>query len=89
MKNKIILLSCFSLSTAYAAIPPEKLLQKDCTQCHGNWMYEREDKKTKDFKALKRRVNFCKNPANATWFDDETEAVIHYLNDHYYHFDTK
>jgi hypothetical protein len=39
-----------------------------------------------DLAQLGRQVRFCQNAVGATWFDDEVDDVIEYLNTSYYHF---
>ncbi len=57
-----------------------------CTGCHGSGVYTRADRKMRDLAQLGKQVRFCKNVVGATWFDDEVDDVIEYLNATYYHF---
>jgi len=57
-----------------------------CTGCHGDEVYTREDRKMRDLVQLGKQVPFCQNAVGATWFDDEVDDVIEYLNQTYYHF---
>ena len=57
-----------------------------CTGCHGSEVYTRADRKMKDLAQLGKQVRFCQNVVGATWFDDEVDDVIEYLNATYYHF---
>lgn len=66
-----------------------------CLSCHTskypddpNKMYSREDRTIEDYKTLASRVQLCGTRAVETsWFDDEFEAVITYLNTEFYHFE--
>jgi len=64
----------------------EDLHFEHCTGCHGDEVYSREDRKMKDLAQLGRQVRFCQNAVGATWFDDEVDDVIEYLNKTHYHF---
>ncbi len=57
-----------------------------CTGCHDDSVYTRADRKIKDLAQLGRQVRFCKDAVGATWFDDEVDDVIAYLNATYYKF---
>lgn len=64
----------------------EELHQESCTQCHSDQVYTRPDHFVKSIHALKKQVKRCKDSSNATWFDEDTDAVVHYLNTKYYKF---
>ena len=64
----------------------EDLHFEHCTGCHGSEVYTRDDRKMMDLAQLGRQVRFCQNAVGATWFDDEVDDVIEYLNTSYYHF---
>lgn len=57
-----------------------------CTGCHDSEVYTRDDRKVRDLAQLGKQVRFCKNTLGVTWFDDEVDDVIAYLNASYYHF---
>ena len=57
-----------------------------CTGCHQEEVYTRADRKVGNLEHLGRQVRFCKDNLGITWFDDEVEDVIAYLNQAYYHF---
>ena len=57
-----------------------------CTGCHGSEVYTREDRKMGGLAQLGKQVRFCQNAVGATWFDDEVDDVIEYLNATHYHF---
>ncbi len=59
---------------------------ESCTGCHDDSLYTRADRKVKDLDHLGRQVRFCKDAVGATWFDDEVDDVIAYLNATYYKF---
>jgi cytochrome c2 len=57
-----------------------------CTGCHDSSVYTRENRNVRDLAQLGRQVRFCKDSIGLTWFDDEVDDVIAYLNATYYHF---
>lgn len=57
-----------------------------CTGCHDSSVYTREDRKVGDLARLGQQVRFCRDTIGVTWFDDEVDDVIAYLNATYYHF---
>ncbi len=59
---------------------------ENCTGCHDASVYTREDRRVKSLSQLGTRVRFCKDAIGLTWFDDEVDDVIEYLNKTYYHF---
>lgn len=82
----IILLA--SSSTLYAADIENgnDLHFEHCTGCHDSSVYTRSDRKMADLAQLGKQVRFCKDAVGATWFDDEVDDVIEYLNATYYKF---
>lgn len=69
------------------------LHNQHCIACHaarfgnnGADIYTRENRRVNDLGALQRQVNLCKNNLGITWFDDEVNHVVDYLNATYYKF---
>jgi len=60
--------------------------KKYCYKCHTDEVYTRKNHFIKSLKALKQQVSRCKNNANAPWFDEDTSAVVQFLNQKYYKF---
>lgn len=58
----------------------------NCTGCHDASVYTRDDRRVRNLVQLRTQVRFCKDTLGLTWFDDEVEDVIGYLNKTYYHF---
>ena len=59
---------------------------ENCTGCHDTTVYTRENRNVQSLSRLGAQVRFCKDSLELTWFDDEVEDVIGYLNKEYYHF---
>ncbi len=64
----------------------EKLVAQNCTRCHDDSVYTRLNRRVKTLPALGKQVRFCKDTIGITWFDDEVNDVVYFLNDRYYHF---
>ncbi len=59
---------------------------ENCTGCHDSSTYTRENRRVQSLARLGTQVRFCKNSLGLTWFDDEVDDVIGYLNKEFYHF---
>jgi hypothetical protein len=59
---------------------------ENCTGCHDSTAYTRDNRKVGSLQRLGTQVRFCKDSLGLTWFDDEVNDVIGYLNKEYYHF---
>ncbi len=57
-----------------------------CNKCHTDKVYTRENRFVKSLDALSKQVVRCKNNTGAPWYDQDTEAVVHFLNEKYYKF---
>lgn len=57
-----------------------------CYKCHGDEVYTRDDRFVKTISALGKQVRRCKDNLGIAWFDEDTDAVIHFLNKKYYKF---
>ena len=83
----LIMTLLFGMSARAADIDNgDDLHFENCTGCHDSSVYTREDRNVQNLAQLGKQVRFCKNTIGLTWFDDEVEDVIAYLNETYYHF---
>lgn len=57
-----------------------------CTGCHDAGVYTRENRNVRNLAQLGKQVRFCKDTIGVTWFDDEVDDVVEYLNATYYYF---
>lgn len=57
-----------------------------CTGCHDDSVYTREDRSVQSKERLGLQVRFCKDSLDLTWFDEDVDDVVEYLNQNYYHF---
>jgi hypothetical protein len=58
----------------------------NCTGCHDESVYTRDNRRVSSLPQLGTQVRFCKDSLGLTWFDDEVDDVIGYLNKTYYQF---
>ena len=81
----IIMLGMFSYGielSEQAQEGKELYLESNCQKCHGiDEKYDAKKYKVKDYKSLKKWVSSCKVYFEHSWFDDEQETVIVYLNE--------
>ena len=67
--------------------PGKKLHDEHCTRCHTPEIYTREHRIVASYAELAERVRQCELSNELTWFDEEINAVVDYLNSTYYHFE--
>lgn len=64
----------------------DELHFEHCTGCHDSSVYTRENRNVQSKARLGTQVRFCRDNLGLTWFDDEVDNVIEFLNQRYYHF---
>ena len=64
----------------------EQAHKNHCYKCHTDDVYTRENRFVKSIDALSKQVNRCKDGNNVPWFDEDTDAVVQFLNKKYYRF---
>ena len=74
------------LAQAQNYVNGAKLHMQSCTGCHDNSIYTRQPRRVNSLPELGKQVRFCKNNLGLTWFDDEVNDVILYLNQDHYRF---
>ena len=80
------LLAAGALPTTAAAENGATLHQENCTSCHDDGVYKRKDRRVTDMAGLKKQVRRCEQSLGLTWFDEDIDAVVAYLNSTYYKF---
>ena len=63
-----------------------KMHTEHCYKCHTETVYTRDNRFVKSLSALGKQVVRCKDNTGAPWFDEDTDAVVHFLNEKYYKF---
>lgn len=64
----------------------KEMHQDHCNKCHTDDIYKRDDRIVKSINALGKQVRICKDNTGTPWFDEDTDAVVHFLNKQYYKF---
>lgn len=64
----------------------EDLHFENCTGCHDETVYTRENRNLQSLERLGRQVRFCKDSLELSWFDEDVDDVIEFLNQNYYRF---
>ena len=88
MKTLFALLLALPASTAFAADLENgaDLHFTNCTGCHDESVYTRENRRVNSLERLRMQVRYCKDNLELTWFDEDVDDVVAYLNQNYYHF---
>lgn len=92
MKTSILILITTGLaalsSSSYAIdVNHGKSLQQDnCMSCHDDGIYTREERRVTTLDALRQQVQRCETNLNLTWFPEDVDAVIEYLDTSFYKF---
>ena len=89
MKNTAALLLVYLTvgpATAADIENGEDLHFENCTGCHDETVYTRENRNVQSLERLGRQVRFCKDSLELTWFDEDVDDVIEFLNQNYYRF---
>lgn len=91
-KSLPVLLLIASLHVHHSSLAGEpelgqQLHDKHCMNCHQAAIYTRENRIVHSFKELSERVRQCELSNELTWFDEEIDAVVEYLNSTYYRFE--
>ena len=82
------LLSISALSFAYDAEEAKSMYEEDCTKCHDSSVFTRpaKERKVNDLATLKKQVSRCVGATGASWFEEDEENVVEYLNQNFYKF---
>jgi hypothetical protein len=89
MRILILFISAISFTALSSAADIEnggELHAENCTACHDSAMYTRENRFVQSLANLGTQVRFCKDNLGITWFDDEVDDVVGFLNQNYYHY---
>ena len=92
MKTSILILITTGLATLGSASfaidvnHGKSLQQENCMSCHDDGIYTREERRVTTLDALRQQVQRCETNLNLTWFPEDVDAVIEYLNTSFYKF---
>ena len=90
MKLFLLSLSLCGLALPVAAADIENgddLHFEHCTGCHDESVYTRENRNVRSLERLGQQVRFCKDTIGLSWFDEDVDDVVEFLNRNYYHFE--
>lgn len=63
--------------------------EANCTSCHDDSVYTRDNRMINSLPALKAQVARCEANLNTGLFPEEQAAVVDFLNRKYYQFETR
>ena len=87
-----VLLLFLVMPIAYAASLPgdrangKRLHDANCRRCHDTSVFTRQDRNVESLDALKTQLASCTHMANKKFSESETQDLLAYLNDQFYHF---
>ncbi len=65
---------------------PAAFVASNCSNCHGDEVYTRPDRRVQNLDALHAQVRRCDANLGTRLFDDDLNALVQYLNASHYHF---
>jgi len=80
------------MPSAYAASLPgdsddgKRLHDANCMGCHDTSVFTRKDRVVQSLDALKKQLASCTHMAKKEFSASETQDLLEYLNDQFYHF---
>ena len=93
--NTLLLLSAIGISQSAIAdanetgdtiAHGEQLYNQYCVRCHTDSVFTRENHKVRSLEALRKQVIRCRDMLGLQLFDEDTDALVKYLNKKYYKF---
>lgn len=64
----------------------EEAHNNHCYKCHTDEIYTRGDRFVQSIDELSQQVARCQKGSNIPWLDEDTNAVVQFLNKKYYKF---
>ena len=92
MKTSLLIFITAGLATLSSSVfaidvnHGKSLQQDNCMRCHDDGIYTREERRVTTLDALRQQVQRCETNLNLTWFPEDVDAVIEYLNTSFYKF---
>jgi hypothetical protein len=80
------------MTTACAAPSPgdnadgKRLNDANCMGCHDTSVFTRKDRVVQSLDDLKKQLGSCAHMGKKEFSESETQALLKYLNDQFYHF---
>jgi cytochrome c553 len=79
-----LLLGALPATQAADAGRGKQLVEDNCTGCHDDSVYSRKDRRVTTLDGLKKQVKRCELNLGLTWFNEDIQDVVSYLNNTYY-----
>ncbi|WP_297527533.1 c-type cytochrome [Thiohalobacter sp.] len=89
IRNSLVALPILLLAAGPGQADPRAgraLHDQHCLKCHDTAVYTRPDRRVKDLAALRKQVQRCELSLGLTWFDQDIDKVVDYLNSNFYRF---
>ena len=64
----------------------KRLYDANCTGCHDTSVFTRKDRVVQSLDDLKKQLASCAHMAKKEFSESETQGLLKYLNDQFYHF---
>jgi mono/diheme cytochrome c family protein len=82
----LLMPSAYSASLSGDSAEGRRLFHANCTACHGTDIFTRKDRLVQSLDALKQQLASCTHAAKKEFSASETQNLLKYLNDQFYHF---
>jgi hypothetical protein len=86
MRNMHHLASGFDSSLPGDSADGKRLHDANCMGCHDTSVFTRKDRLVQSLDALKKQLASCTHMAKKEFSASETQDLLKYLNDQFYHF---
>jgi hypothetical protein len=85
------LLTMSVIPSAYCALPGDgvdgqRLHDANCVSCHDSSVYTRSNRTIRSLDALQQQISGCEHLVKKEFSSTETQNLVKYLNDRFYHF---
>ena len=80
------LLILLMTSVCAASANGKRLYDANCVGCHDASVFTRKDRVVQSLDDLKKQLASCAHMAKKEFSESETQGLLKYLNDQFYHF---
>ena len=82
----LMMLSAYAASLPGDSADGKRLYDANCMGCHDTGIHTRKDRIVQSLNELEKRVGNCTHAAKKEFSANETQNIIKYLNNQFYHF---
>ena len=82
----LLMPSAYAASLSGDIANGKRLYDANCMACHDTSVLTRKDRAVQSLDALKKQLASCTHMAKKEFFASETQDLLKYLNDQFYHF---